>query len=105
MATREGEETPKRDQVEREDINEATGYTEPVITKEEENPGKGGDNKTNPSKTINLTTKMQEESAVQYVAKLKAKLVADRKTRMAATKLTVTKVVVKQQRVNHVQPP
>ena len=60
-ATREGEETPERDQVERKDNkNKATRYTEPVITKEEENPGKGGDNKTNQNKSINLTAKMQE---------------------------------------------
>ena len=61
--------------------------------------------KSNLSKTNNLTTKMQEESAVQYVAKLKAKLVADRKTRMAATKLMATKVVVKSQQVGHVKLP
>ena len=40
---------------------------------------------------------MQEESAVQYVAELKAKLVADRNIRMAAAKLTVTKVEMKSQ--------
>ena len=48
---------------------------------------------------------MPEESAVQYVAKLKAKLVANRKIRMAAEKLTVTKVVMKSQQVGHVKLP
>ena len=50
---------------------------------------------------------MQKESAAQYVAKLKAKLVADRNTRMAATKPTATKVVVKSQLVGPVrkEPP
>jgi hypothetical protein len=48
---------------------------------------------------------MQEESAAQYVAKLKEKLVADRKTRMAAAKLTVTKEVVKSQQVGHAKLP
>ena len=47
---------------------------------------------------------MPEEQAVQYVAKLKANLVADRKTRMAATKPMVAKVV-KFQQVGHVKLP
>ena len=46
---------------------------------------------------------MPEELAVQYVAKLKAKLVADRKTRMAAAKPTVAKVVTKSQQVGPVK--
>ena len=50
-------------------------------------------------------TKMQEESAAQYVAKIKAKLVADGNIRMAAAKLPVTKVVVKPKQLNPVQPP
>ena len=48
---------------------------------------------------------MQEESAAQFVAKLKEKLIADRNTRMAAAKPTVAKVVVKSQQVGHVKLP
>ena len=55
-ATREGEDTPKLDQVDREDIK-ATGYIKPVITKEEENPGKKGD------------TNKDKESGNKYQAK------------------------------------
>ena len=48
---------------------------------------------------------MPEESAVQYVTKLKAKLITDRNIRMAATKPTVAKVVMKSQQVGHVKRP
>ena len=43
-ATREGEETPELDPRDRTNI-EATGCITPVTTKEEENPGRGGDTK------------------------------------------------------------
>ena len=59
----------------------------------------------NLSKINNSASKMQGESAVQYVAKLKAKLHADRNARMAAAKPTVAKEVVKSQQVDHVKLP
>ena len=61
--------------------------------------------KSNLSKTNNLAATLQEQSAVQYVAKLRAKLVADSNARMGAAKITVTKVVIKSQQVGPVQRP
>ena len=71
--------------------------------KKQEEIKKKKETKSNLSKT----PKMPEASAVQYVAKLKAKLIADRNTRMAVTKPTATKVVVKSGLVGPVrkEPP
>ena len=84
-------------------VNQNSEETEEKEEKEDKEEKEEKEESKSKSNLIKAT-KMPEESAVQYVAKLKAKLIADRNIRMATTKPTATKVV-KSQQVNNVQPP